>query len=49
MQKDGNYYQPRITQIVEQYLGKNKKVTNTTIDQAELIYLINEGIKAELM
>lgn len=49
MQKDKAYYAPRITQIVEKYLGKNKKVTNATIEQAEFIFLINEDIKSDLM
>lgn len=49
MQKDQAYYAPRITQIVEKYLGRNKKVANATIEQAEFIFLINEDIKNDLM
>lgn len=49
IQKDSNYYPPRIVQIVDKYLGKGKKVSDTEIDQAEFIYLINNEIKEELM
>ncbi len=49
MIKDSAYYQPRITQIVDKYLGKGKKVSEATIDQAEFIYLIIEEIKDELV
>ena len=48
MQKDSNYYGPRIVSIVEKYLGKGKKVSDTTIDQAEFIYLIVSEMKEEL-
>lgn len=40
---------PRITQIVEKYLGKGKKVADTTRDQAEFIYLIVTEIQDELV
>jgi hypothetical protein len=40
---------PKITSIVEKYLGKGKKVNDTTPEQAEFIYLIISDIKAELM
>ena len=40
---------PKIQVIVSKYLGKNKKVVDTTPDQAEFIYLINTEIKEELM
>jgi hypothetical protein len=40
---------PKITAIVEKYLGKGKKVGDTTPDQAEFIYLINIEIKEDLM
>ena len=49
MTKDQNYYQPRITQIIEKYLGKGKKIAGVTRDQAELVYLIVDEIKAELI
>lgn len=40
---------PKITAIVDNYLGKGKKVTETTASQAEFVYLINEEIKATLL
>ena len=49
MTKDKAYYAPRIVQIIERYLGKGKKVADTTRDQAELIYLIDNDIRAELI
>ena len=49
MNKEPTYYQPRITQIVEKYLGKGKKVADTTRDQAEFLYLIVTEIKSDLM
>lgn len=49
MNKDSTYYAPRITQIVEKYLGKGKKVAETNRDQAEFLYLIIGDIKADLM
>lgn len=49
MSKDEKYYGPRITAIVEKYLGKGKKVSETTINQAEFIYLINLEIEEELL
>ena len=36
---------PKITSIVETYLGKGKKVGETTPEQAEFIYLINTDMK----
>ena len=48
MHKNANFYGPRITQIVDKYLGKGKKVSDASIDQAELISLIVDEIKAEL-
>ena len=47
MQKDANYYAPRVTQVVEKYLGKGKKVSETTREQAEFIYLILDEMKEE--
>lgn len=47
--KDQVYYAPRITQIVDKILGKGKKVSEATIEQAELISLIIDDIKAELV
>lgn len=49
MTKDQGYYGPRITQIIDKYLGKGKKISATTRDQAELIYLVVDEIKNELM
>jgi hypothetical protein len=40
---------PKITSIVEKYLGKGKKVGDTTPEQAEFIYLIVSDIKTDLM
>ncbi len=40
---------PKITAIVDRYLGRGKKVSDATPDQAEFIYLIIQDIKAELM
>lgn len=41
--------QTKIVAIVDKYLGKNKKVSETTPSQAELISLIVEEIKADLI
>ena len=49
MGKDQSYYAPRITQIVEKYLGKGKKMSNVTRDQVELVYLVVSEIEDELM
>lgn len=40
---------PKITQIVDKYLGKGKKVSETTRDQAEFISLIVDEIKDTLV
>ena len=40
---------PKISTIVERYLGKGKKVADTTPDQAEFIHLIVNDIKEDLM
>ena len=40
---------PKITAIVEKYLGKGRKVSDTTPDQAEFVHLIVSDIKADLM
>ena len=39
----------KITQIVDKYLGKGKKVGDATPDQAELIHLIVTEVKEDLM
>jgi hypothetical protein len=40
---------PKITAIVEKYLGKGRKVGDTTPDQAEFIYLIVSDIKTDIL
>lgn len=40
---------PKITAIVDRYLGRGKKVSDATPDQAEFIHLIIGDIKSELM
>lgn len=47
MQKNSTTNGPKITRIVDKYFGKGKKVSDATIDQAELIYLVIEEIKDE--
>jgi hypothetical protein len=49
MNKDQAYYAPRITQIIEKYLGKGKKMSAATRDQAELVYLAVTEIEDELI
>ena len=49
MTKDKEYFSPRITSIVDKYLGTGKKVSQATPDQAEMIYLINCEIEEELV
>ncbi len=49
MGKNSEYYAPRITKIVEKYLGKGKKISETTLDQAEFVSLIIDDIKDELV
>ena len=39
---------PKITTIVERYLGKGKKVSDTNPEQAEFVYLIVQDLKTEL-
>jgi hypothetical protein len=40
---------PKISAIIEKYLGRGKKIAETTRDQAEFIYLIVTEIKEDLM
>lgn len=47
--KDAGYYAPRITAIVDKYLGKGKKVSDATPQQAEFIHLIVDEIKEDLL
>lgn len=42
-------YGPKITAIIEKHLGKNKKISDATIAQAEVIAVINAEIKDTLM
>lgn len=49
MNKNQTYYAPRITEIVDKILGKGRKVSDATPNQAEFIHLIVEEIKAELV
>lgn len=44
-EKMKNYYAPRITEIIEKYLGKGKKINNATRDQVEQISLIVYDLK----
>lgn len=45
MNKNQTYYAPRITTVVDKLLGKGRKVADTTPDQAEFVFLINEELK----
>ena len=49
MERDSATNSPKITQIIDKYLGKGKRVGDATRDQAELIYLIVSEIKADLL
>ena len=49
MTKNALAYGPKITQIIERYLGKGRRVNETTPDQAEFIHLIVSEIKEDLM
>ena len=40
-----DYWQPRITQVIEQYLGKGKKMKDVTRDQVEAVDLIIADLK----
>lgn len=49
MQKNPTNFGPRITQIIEKYLGKGKKIADTNRDQAEFIHLILAEIKEDIL
>lgn len=49
VQKNSAKYVPMVTHIVEKYLGKGKKVSETTRDQAEFLHLIVAEIKEDLL
>jgi hypothetical protein len=40
---------PKVTQIIDRYLGKGRKISETTRDQAEFIHLIVTEIKEDLL
>lgn len=46
MSKDPDFYGPRIQQAVETHFGKGKKISEATIDQAELAELVIDEIKS---
>ena len=48
MERDAAKNGPKISQIVEKYLGKGKKIMETTPDQAEFVHLIVTEIKEEI-
>ena len=48
MGKDSAYYGPRISQIIERYLGKGHKIADATLDQVELISLIVTDVREDL-
>lgn len=48
LQKDANSG-AKISQIIERYLGKGRRIVETSRDQAEFIYLIVSDMKAELL
>lgn len=45
-EKMATYYAPRITQIIDTYLGKGKKVNEMNRDQAEQLVLIIDDLKS---
>lgn len=45
MNKNQTKYGPLITQIVDKILGRGKKISDTTPDQAEFVYLILQEVK----
>lgn len=45
MNKNQTYFAPRVTSIVDHILGKGRKVSDTTPDQAEFVFLINQELK----
>ena len=48
MQTNAETNRAKITHIVDKYLGKGKKVSDATIEQAEFIHLIVEEIKVRI-
>ena len=49
MNKNPTYFGPRITQIIDKYLGKGKKISDATPEQAEFVSLIVGEIKDDLL
>lgn len=47
MEKDANYYAPRITLSIERYLGKGKKMADATLAQVELVNQVVEEVRSE--
>jgi hypothetical protein len=47
MQKNTATNGPKITKIVDKYFGKGKKVSDATVEQAELIHLVIEELREE--
>lgn len=45
MTKDQTKYGPLITQVIDKYLGRGKKISDTTPDQAEFVYLILQEVR----
>lgn len=45
MNKNQTKFGPLITQVVDKYLGRGKKISDTTPDQAEFVYLILQEVK----
>jgi hypothetical protein len=45
MTKDQAKYGPLITQVVDKFLGRGKKISDTTPAQAEFVYLILQEVK----
>ena len=45
MEQNSGFFQPRITQIIEKYLGKGKKVSEASRDQVEALNLILTEVK----
>ena len=44
--KFAEYWQPRIVQCIEKYLGKGKRIKDATRDQVEAISLVVDDLKA---
>jgi hypothetical protein len=48
MTKDQATYAPKITSIINKYLGKNKKISEATPEQVELVKLIVDDVREDL-